>query len=64
LRTTRDVIQHRGRQPTLAALAPAAVRLERQPRARVHPLGGADARAVARRLAALSGRSFVEPRGP
>ena len=42
--------------PGLAAIAPAVVRLLREPDARVHPLGGTEPRAVAVRLARLAGR--------
>ena len=43
-------------RPRLAALAPAVARLVRDGDARVHPLGGEEARAVAARLARLAGR--------
>jgi GT2 family glycosyltransferase len=56
LRGARDLIGRRDGAPTLAALAPAVVRLVRDGDARVHPLGGEDARAVAARLARLAGR--------
>ena len=56
LRSARDLIGRRDGAPTLAALAPAVVRLVRDGDARVHPLGGEDARAVAARLARLAGR--------
>jgi hypothetical protein len=56
LRCVRDLFGRRPRAPTLAALAPAVVRLVRDGDARVHPLGGEDARAVAARLARLAGR--------
>jgi hypothetical protein len=42
--------------PRLAELAPAVARLVRDGGARVHPLGGEEARAVAARLARLAGR--------
>ncbi len=48
-----------GREPgdaPLSALAPAVRRLQREPAARVHPLGGGQAQVVARRMAALAGR--------
>ena len=60
LRAARD---RRGRgegQPSLSALAPAVLRLAREPRARVHPLGGGEALGVARRLASLSGRPLEQ----
>jgi hypothetical protein len=53
VRAARD---RRDGGPPLTALAPAVGRLRRDPAARVHALGGADAQAVAARLAALSGR--------
>jgi hypothetical protein len=56
LRCARDRIARRSGAPTLAALAPAVARLVRDGDARVHPLGGEDARAVAARLARLAGR--------
>jgi GT2 family glycosyltransferase len=56
LRCARDLIGRRAGAPTLAALAPAVIRLVRDGDARVHPLGGEDARAVAARLARLAGR--------
>ncbi len=42
--------------PSLASLAPAAVRLERDRGARLQALGGEEVHATARRLAALTGR--------
>lgn len=56
LRCARDLIGRRAGAPTLAALAPAVARLARDGGARVHPLGGQDARLVAARLARLAGR--------
>jgi GT2 family glycosyltransferase len=56
LRCVSDVIHRRPGEPRLGALAPAAWRLHRDAGARVHPLGGEDGRAAARRLAALTGR--------
>jgi len=56
LRCLRDLVGRRPGAPTLAALAPAVARLARDGGARVHPLGGEDARAVAVRLARLAGR--------
>lgn len=56
LRAARDRRGRGERQPSLSALAPAVLRLAREPRARVHPLGGGEALDVARRLASLSGR--------
>jgi hypothetical protein len=44
----------------LSALAPAALRLARLPQARVHPLGGNEARSTAQRLAQLAGRELEE----
>ncbi len=62
VRCARDVIRRRPGEPTLAALAPAALRLARQADARVHPLGGEEVQATAHRLAALAGRALAEPR--
>jgi hypothetical protein len=45
----------RGTGPTLSALAPAVARLKDEPQARLHGLGGEDARRTAARLASLSG---------
>jgi GT2 family glycosyltransferase len=60
-RSVADVLSsHRG-DPSLLALAPAAVRLERDEGARVHVLGGQHARAAALRLARLAGRSLGAP---
>jgi hypothetical protein len=56
LRGARDLVGRRPGAPTLAALAPAVVRLAHDGEARVHPLGGEDARAVAARLTRLAGR--------
>ncbi len=63
LRCLRDVAARRGRpaRPAgvgLAALAPAALRIQRDPGARVHALGGESARQIAARLAALTGRAL------
>ncbi|MGI8411850.1 MAG: glycosyltransferase [Solirubrobacteraceae bacterium] len=59
VRCAVDVLRRPG-APTLAALAPAALRLERGREASVRALGGDPARATARRLAKLAGRN-VEP---
>lgn len=66
LRCVRDLVVRTGRggggggrgpnSPGLAAIAPAVRRLQRDHGARVHPLGGSDARAVALRLGRLAGR--------
>ncbi len=56
LRCALDLVRRCPDEPKLAAIAPAALRLARDRGARVHPLGGEDAGAVARRLAALVGR--------
>jgi hypothetical protein len=55
-RCARDLVVRRPGAPRLAALAPAVARLVRDGDARVHPLGGQEARAVAARLARLAGR--------
>lgn len=56
LRCARDLVGRRSGAPGLGALAPAVGRLVRDGDARVHPLGGDEARAVAARLARLAGR--------
>jgi hypothetical protein len=56
VRCARDVVRGAHGEPSLSSLAPAAARLERQRTARIHPLGGEEVKAVARRLSALSGR--------
>ena len=60
LRCLSDVLRGRSGEPSLAALAPAAIRLERETDARLHALGGEEAQATARRLAALT-RRRLEP---
>ncbi len=59
-RSLIDLRTRRAGAPGLGALAPAALRLARSPAARVHGLGGAEARTTARRLAALTGRELEE----
>jgi GT2 family glycosyltransferase len=60
-----DLLARRPGDPTLAALAPAVRRLRKDSRARVHALGGDQARATGRRIARLAGRRFEEaPRAP
>ena len=56
LRCLADLIGRSPGEPTLTALAPAAVRLSREPAARLLPLGGEGTQATAERLAALTGR--------
>jgi GT2 family glycosyltransferase len=56
LRCALDLARRRPGEPRLAAIAPAVRRLGRDADARVHPLGGEEARAVAARIAALAGR--------
>jgi hypothetical protein len=58
-----DLLRRRPGEPSLVALAPAVLRLSRDPGARVYPLGGEGAAATARRLAALAGRP-LERGGP
>ena len=62
LRCGVDALSRRAGQPKLSALAPAALRLERDRHARVHVLGGDEVSATARRLARLVGRPLDEPR--
>jgi GT2 family glycosyltransferase len=56
LRLLLDLSRSHPGEPPLSALAPAAVRLERDPAARLQALGGARARATAKRLAEITGR--------
>jgi GT2 family glycosyltransferase len=60
LRSVRDGLARRPGEPSLAALAPAVRRLARDRGARVHPLGGEETLAVARRLASLAGRPLQD----
>ncbi len=60
LRSALDPVRRRRGDPRLAALAPAALRLIGDPGARVHALGGDEARETARRLAALAGRALED----
>ena len=62
LRCLADVLARRPGEPGLTALAPAVRRLQRDRGARVHPIGGDEVRATARRLARLAGRPLDEPR--
>ncbi len=62
VRGLRDRLGRSPGEPSLAALAPAVLRLTADRHARVHALGGTDAPAVARRLAALSGRPLLQDR--
>jgi hypothetical protein len=57
LRCLLDVRRRDRGEPGLSALAPAILRLEREPDARVHALGSGNAQAIARRVAALAGRA-------
>ncbi|MGI9185319.1 MAG: glycosyltransferase family 2 protein [Solirubrobacteraceae bacterium] len=63
LRAGRDRLGRSPDEPSLAALAPAALRLAADRDARVHALGGGSAPAVARRLAALSGHPLLQDHG-
>jgi GT2 family glycosyltransferase len=60
LRSARDRLGREPGDPGLAALAPAVRRLARERQARVHPLGGPQAAAIACRLAALAGRPLQD----
>ncbi|MGN6870494.1 MAG: glycosyltransferase family 2 protein [Solirubrobacteraceae bacterium] len=62
LRVTGDLLARRPGEPGLSTLAPAVLRLQHDRRARVHALGGDEARSTARRLARLAGRPLDEPR--
>jgi GT2 family glycosyltransferase len=61
VRVALDLVRRRPEEPGLLTLAPAVRRLERDSDARVHALGGPDARAVARRIGRLGGRTVDEP---
>jgi hypothetical protein len=62
VRSVRDLVLLRSPgQPGLGALAPAVVRLEHEPHARVLALGAGSGRAVAERIARLAGRRLDEP---
>jgi GT2 family glycosyltransferase len=56
VRSAVDVMRRARGEPKLSALAPAVRRLQRDRGARVHALGTEQARAIARRVAALAGR--------
>jgi hypothetical protein len=56
LRVARDMLARESAEPSTWGLAPAVRRLERDPGARVHALGGDAAQATARRLARLAAR--------
>jgi GT2 family glycosyltransferase len=60
LLVARDLLSADSSRLSTRALAPAVLRLARDPGARVHPLGGPAARATARRLARLAGRRLEE----
>ncbi len=60
VRCALDPLRRRPGDPRLDALAPAVVRLTADPEARVHALGGEQARATARRLATLAGRALED----
>jgi GT2 family glycosyltransferase len=62
LRCASDLLARRPGQPSLLALAPSVLRLQRDAHARVHAIGGEELRATARRLARLAGRPLDEPR--
>jgi hypothetical protein len=61
LRSIADVAARGADEPSLRALAPAALRLAHDRTARVEALGGEPARSIARRLARLTGRAGPEP---
>jgi hypothetical protein len=63
MRVAADLAARRPGQPTLSALAPAVLRLERDGRGgrvRVQAVGGEEVGATARRLARLAGRPLDE----
>ncbi len=57
---TSDLLSEDSARLSTWALAPAVLRLARDPGARVHPLGGPAARATARRIARLAGHQLEE----
>jgi GT2 family glycosyltransferase len=59
-RAGRDLLGRPPAAPPLRALAPAAIRLEHDPDARLHALGG-ESLPTARRLAQLTGRPLHDP---
>jgi GT2 family glycosyltransferase len=59
VRTARDLTERPQDGASTWSLAPAVLRLERDPGARVHPLGAGRAQGTARRLAALAGRPMA-----
>jgi hypothetical protein len=63
LRSARDLRHRNPDEPPLRALAPAALRLGREKTSRVHPLGGDEVQAVARRLGAVVGREASKTAG-
>lgn len=60
LRSGADYLRRSDGDPGLAAIAPAVLRLTAEPAARVHALGGAEARRAAERLAKLAGRPLQD----
>ena len=60
VRCALDPVRRSRGDPKLAALAPAVLRLLGDPGARVHALGGDQARDTARRLATLAGRTLED----
>jgi GT2 family glycosyltransferase len=60
VRVSLDLVRRRPGEPGLLTLAPAVRRLEGDSHAPVHALGGADVRAIARRIARLAGRPVDE----
>jgi hypothetical protein len=58
VRCALDLTRRADGEPKLSDLAPAVRRLERDRDARVHALGAGQARAIARRVAALAGRAL------
>jgi GT2 family glycosyltransferase len=61
VRCLLDVARRAPGDPSLTAIAPAAVRLERGPATRVHALGSGRTAATARRIAALAGQDLTAP---
>jgi hypothetical protein len=60
IRVAQVRLRRAGQGAGLVALAPAALRLDHDPQARVHALGGRHAGAAAQRLARLAGRPLTD----
>jgi len=61
VRCLLDVARRAPGDPSLTAIAPAILRLERGPATRVHALGSSRTAATAQRIAGLAGQGFIQP---